>query len=87
MRQNTRMYQMVRVHNGKATILDADYNAANGTLTFESDMFSTYAILYKDVTEEKPTQEQPTEKPTVGESTQQPTTKDNNAATRHARNW
>lgn len=86
----TRIYQMVCVHNGKASILDADYNAANGTLTFESDMFSTYAIIYKDVTEEKPTQEQPTEKPTVeeptekptvDESTQQPTTKDNNAAT------
>ena len=70
---NTRMYQMVRVHNGKATILDADYNAANGTLTFESDMFSTYAILYKDVTEEKPTQEQPTEKPTIEEPTEKPT--------------
>lgn len=70
----TRIYQMVCVHNGKASILDADYNAANGTLTFESDMFSTYAIIYKDVTEEKPTQEQPTEKPT-----EQSTTKDNNA--------
>ena len=70
---NTRMYQMVRVHNGKATILDADYNAANGTLTFESDMFSTYAILYKDVTEEKPTQEQPTEKPTIEEPKEKPT--------------
>ncbi len=70
---NTRMYQMVRVHNGKATILDADYNAANGTLTFESDMFSTYAILYKDVTEENPTQEQPTEKPTIEEPTEKPT--------------
>lgn len=79
----TRIYQMVCVHNGKASILDADYNAANGTLTFESDMFSTYAIIYKDVTEEKPTQEQPTEKPTVEEPTEkiteQSTTKDNNA--------
>ncbi len=67
-----RIYQMVCVHNGKAAILDAEYNAANSTLTFESDMFSTYAIIYKDMTEEKPT---------VEESTQQPTTKDNNAAT------
>lgn len=81
----TRIYQMVCVHDGKATVLDADYNTANGTLTFESDMFSTYAIVYKDVTEEEPSQEQPTEKPTVEEPTQNPTqqstTKDNNAVT------
>ena len=44
----TRSYQMVRVHNGAAEVLDTEYHAEKGTLTFASDKFSIYAIAYKD---------------------------------------
>jgi hypothetical protein len=39
-------YSVARIHNGETEILDAQYS--NGTLTFETDRFSTYAILYSD---------------------------------------
>ena len=44
-----RTYMVVRVHNGVATVLDASVNA-NYELTFETDQFSTYALVYKDGT-------------------------------------
>ena len=43
-----REYKIVRVHNDKAEIIDCKYNNDN-TLEFETDKFSTYAIIYKDV--------------------------------------
>ncbi len=43
----TRSYAVVRVHEGVAEILpDIDNDAA--TITIETDLFSTYAIVYKD---------------------------------------
>ncbi len=44
-----RSYNIVRVHNGEMTIIDGKYNAQTGEFTFETDKFSTYAIIYKDV--------------------------------------
>lgn len=42
-----RTFGIVRVHNGAATFLqDIDNNAS--TITFKTDKFSTYAIVYKD---------------------------------------
>ena len=38
----------MRVHDGETTILDAAFDAATGKLTFKSDKFSTYAIIYSD---------------------------------------
>lgn len=41
-------YEVVRVHNGEPEVLaDAQYDAQMGTLTFQTDKFSTYAIAYK----------------------------------------
>ena len=40
-------YKAVRLHDGTATVLDATYDKTTGNLTFESDQFSTYAIIYK----------------------------------------
>lgn len=40
-------YKIVRLHDGVPTVLDAAYDAATKTLTFETDQFSTYAIIYK----------------------------------------
>ena len=42
----TRTYQVVRIHNGVATVIPATF--ANGKITFETDEFSTYAIIYTD---------------------------------------
>lgn len=43
----TRKYYIVRVHDGKTDILDTTLNA-DGTLTFKTDKFSTYSLVYTD---------------------------------------
>ena len=47
----TRVYTVIRVHDGKAEKLKTTLNE-DGTLTFETDKFSTYAITYEDVSNE-----------------------------------
>jgi hypothetical protein len=87
-----RMYRVVRVHGDEETILDVVYDSENQTLTFETDRFSTYAIVYaepngkvieeessseKDTTVEESTEENTTEEETtVEESTEETTTKE-----------
>lgn len=44
----TRTFAIVRVHDGKAAILSDLDNSAD-TITLETDRFSTYAIVYRDV--------------------------------------
>ncbi len=44
----TRTYYVIRVHNGVSDILDVTLND-DGTVSFESDKFSTYTLVYKDV--------------------------------------
>ena len=44
----TRTYYVIRVHDGKAEKLVATLNE-DGTISFESDKFSSYAIAYEDV--------------------------------------
>ena len=44
----SRTYKVVRIHEGKTDILDAVYDAATGKLSFETDAFSTYGIVYTD---------------------------------------
>lgn len=44
-----REYLVVRVHDGSATVLPTKFDPSTGKLTFESDRFSTYAIIYRDV--------------------------------------
>ena len=43
----TRTYYMIRIHDGKADVLDVKVNN-DGTISFETDKFSTYALAYKD---------------------------------------
>ncbi len=43
-----RTYQVVRVHNGVVDVLPATFDADNKTITFETDKFSTYAVMYTD---------------------------------------
>lgn len=42
-----RAYYIVRVHNGEATMLDVTEND-DGTISFETDKFSTYSLAYVD---------------------------------------
>ena len=44
-----RKYQIVRVHEGVTSIIDAVFNEETGEITFETDKFSTYALIYNDV--------------------------------------
>ena len=43
-----RTYQVIRVHEGKTDVLDAAYDAKTGKLSFSTDAFSTYAVVYTD---------------------------------------
>lgn len=43
-----RTYQVVRVHDGKAEILNGVFDKGTGIFTFETDRFSTYALIYHD---------------------------------------
>lgn len=54
-----RTYFMVRVHDGKAEIIDSIHDEAEQTLTFSTDRFSTYAIGYSDVVNEVVTEAEP----------------------------
>lgn len=73
----TRTYKIVRVHDGETTILDTAFDAATGKLTFKSDKFSTYAIIYSDaktegsgeVIDNPSTSEPAAGNPETGEST------------------
>ena len=51
----TRAYFIARSHNGKVDILETIYNEKTNSLTFETDKFSDYAIIYKDKKELKTT--------------------------------
>lgn len=44
-----RTYKVIRVHEGKADVLPATFNTNTHELTFETDRFSAYAVVYKEV--------------------------------------
>lgn len=64
-----RTYFVIRVHDNVVTKLPAKVNA-DGTLSFETDCFSTYALAYEDIAKPvAPTPEAPkTETPVTGDS-------------------
>ncbi len=45
-----REYHVVRVHDGKADVLEGRFDAESRTFTFKTDRFSTYALVYNDTT-------------------------------------
>ena len=44
----TRKYQIVCVHEGEVSIIDAVYDEITGEILFETDKFSTYVLIYSD---------------------------------------
>ena len=71
-----RTYKILRIHDGNVDILDATFDKDANKLTFKTDKFSTYAIIYND----KAVEVKPDDKPVVVEPTQ-PATKDETPAT------
>ena len=70
-----RTYQVIRMHNGVAEVLDTVLSADKNSIEFSTDKFSTYAISYVDtkigeapVDEDKPTEE-PTDEQKPSEET------------------
>ena len=57
-----RTYQVVRLHNGEAEILDCEFDKDSKKLSFETDKFSTYTVIYTDkqVVGEGEAQKEPT---------------------------
>lgn len=45
----SREYKIIRLHEGQVDVINGAFDATTGEFTFESDKFSTYAIVYKDV--------------------------------------
>lgn len=43
-----RTYKVIRIHDGVATVLEGSFDVATQMFTFETDMFSTYALTYVD---------------------------------------
>lgn len=54
-----RTYGVIRIHNGVAESLKVDYNKEDNSITFATDRFSTYAIVYKDAEKETENIEKP----------------------------
>ena len=49
-----RTYKVMRVHEGKVTLLDGIFDEKTQMITFETDQFSTYALVYSDTKVETP---------------------------------
>ena len=51
-----RVYQIICVQNGKSVLLDAEFNVKTNALSFKTDKFATFALIYTDVPVEKKTE-------------------------------
>ncbi|MBR1860811.1 MAG: hypothetical protein IJ796_02965 [Lachnospiraceae bacterium] len=51
LRKSGRTFEIIRVHNGEATVIPGNYDESTGIFTFETDKFSTYALVYKETAE------------------------------------
>lgn len=50
-----REFKVMRVHNGEVTMLNTTMNKDGSALTFDTNLFSTYALVYVDKKAEEPT--------------------------------
>lgn len=64
-----RTYQIIRVHDGKAEVIACTYDKTTGVITFTTDKFSTYALVYTDKAVQTPVQPgtDDTQKPAGGD--------------------
>ncbi len=54
LRKEGRTFEIIRVHAGVATVITGTYDASTGVYTFETELFSTYVLAYKDRVAEQP---------------------------------
>lgn len=54
-----RTYQLISVYGDKASILPCSYDETDGTLTFTTDTFGTYALAYSDSSVDEPGTDEP----------------------------
>jgi hypothetical protein len=59
-----RAFTVIRVHEGMAEAVDTVYNRESGVLSFSTDRFSTYALVYADIAQQLP----PAFTPSTGDS-------------------
>lgn len=52
-----RIYLVIRNHEGKAEVLDSEYDADSHRITFQTNLFSDYSIAYKDVKKQEQSHE------------------------------
>ena len=71
---------VLRVHNGVSTLLDCKYDKDTSTLTFKTDKFSTYALVYKNLDTTTVNNELTNELTTINASENTETTSPNNAS-------
>ena len=48
-----RVYQVIRIYNGKSVLLDVEFNAKTNTLSFQTNKFATFTLIYTDIPLEK----------------------------------
>lgn len=48
LRQSNREYKIIRVHDGQVSVLDGNYDDETGIFSFETDRFSSYALVYTE---------------------------------------
>ncbi|MBQ3911748.1 MAG: hypothetical protein II694_02100, partial [Lachnospiraceae bacterium] len=48
LRGEGRSYEVIRLHDGVATVIEGIYDEETYTLTFETDRFSSYAVAYRE---------------------------------------
>ncbi|QWT51873.1 MBG domain-containing protein [Eubacterium sp. MSJ-33] len=71
-----REYKILRLHNGKVTIIDGVLDESSWEYSFVTNEFSTYAIIYKDSAKQITPETTTTENPTTeapGVTTESPT--------------
>lgn len=51
-----RTYQIIRVHDSEAEVIACNYDKTTGVITFTTDKFSTYALVYTDKAAQTPVQ-------------------------------
>ena len=61
---------MLREHDGKIEVLDTTVASDGKSLTFETDKFSNYALVYSDVLidDDEPVIDEPVENPSTNDS-------------------
>ena len=65
LRKEGRQFEIIRVHNGVASVIQGTYDAASYTFTFETEEFSSYALVYTDKSGAATVTKTPTSKTTT----------------------